>query len=103
MQKWEYGILTRSDVVMETKFSSVRGQFEAKFNENIIAIAEYDTKKVSNKVLKELEARCLLLAFNKLGSLGWELCTDTLVCYLQYHSADSATREERFIFRRPLE
>jgi len=101
MQKWEYGFLTRCNVVTELKLSLKRkGYYEVIFNENKIAKAEYDTKNLSDKDCKELEARCLQVAFNKLGRLGWELCTDTLVCY---HASDDIKREERFIFRRPLE
>lgn len=74
-----------------------------KFNENIVAKAEYDTKNLSDKDCKELEARCIKVAFNKLGSLGWELCTDTLVCYQSSAASSDLAREERFVFRRPLE
>lgn len=104
MQKWEYGFLTRDNVATDVRLNfKSKGYFEVKFNENIVAKGEYDTKNMSDKDCQELEARCLQVAFNKLGRLGWELCTDTLA--VNYFSAikDNSVGKDRFIFRRPLE
>ena len=99
MQKWEYGIIERSTVITKTKWSSVEGYYEVKFNGESVMTCDID-----NDTSEDQEERCLLLAFNKLGSMGWELCSDTLVYYLNNgYDQTEASKVERIVFRRSIE
>jgi hypothetical protein len=96
MSKWEYGFLTRSFVTTNNSRKDWAGYIEIKFNGQRVAMAE-----IKGECSDELRDRTYLEAFNKLGNLGWELCTDNLIYYLPNGDSDThAERVERIIFRR---
>ena len=99
MKKWEYGIIKRSTVITKTKWSSVEGYYEVKLNEQSIVTCAIESNPARNQ-----EEDLLLLAFNKLGSMGWELCSDNLVYYLSSGGVTADVKKaERIIFRREIE
>lgn len=95
MQKWEYGFLNIDFVKTKTKLMSVEGYYGAFFNGEIIVKVDLEENTKMDK-----EKQCLLLAFNKLGNMGWELAAYS-ESYFSESSDDGPTKLNRgIIFKR---
>lgn len=106
MNKWEYGFLTYKLVITKTTgiLKGAEGYRIALLNgvriEDIVADYKGGDFEGNTKEMQQLQQ----LAFNKLGSMGWELATISEYATISNTSSSLASQShETIVFKRLIE